>query len=224
MLIDHHTHTVQYSFDGRQTAAELLQSARDRGLDGVCLTDHYEKDVSYIDDQEAIFDLDAYYRFCMGLKDQRQSRDPAVLYGIELGYLPHLDHCYARLTLRYPFDAVIMSLHILDGEDPWSDRKIYRRGRRFVYGRYLEQLTQLIKACPDFDILGHFDYISRYAQWPDRKITWNEQPDHFDTLFKALIGSGKNTGAEYGNSQRSAGIRLQPGGCLAGSAAVAPLP
>ncbi|MDW7656683.1 MAG: histidinol-phosphatase HisJ family protein [Bacillota bacterium] len=191
MLIDHHTHTVSFSFDGRQTVPELLQAARDRSLDGVCLTEHYEKDVSYIAGQEAVFDLDDYYHFCMAQKDKVSPTDPMILYGIELGYLPHLDESYARLVLRYPFDAVIMSLHILDGEDPYVDKQIYRRGRNQVYGRYLEQLTEMITSCPDFDILGHFDYISRYADWPDRKITWQEQPDRFDALFRALIDQGK---------------------------------
>lgn len=191
MLIDHHTHTATYSFDGRQTAAELLQAVRDRCLDGVCLTEHYEKDVSYIAGQEAVFNLDDYYHFCRALQADRAADDPMILYGIELGYLPHLDECYARLTMRYPFDAVIMSLHILDGEDPYVDKKIFRRGRKQVYGRYLEQLTEMVGSCPDFDILGHFDYICRYADWADRKITWQEQPDRFDALLRALIDAGK---------------------------------
>ncbi len=144
MLIDHHTHTASFSFDGRQTMAELLQAVRDRGLDGFCLTEHYEKDVSYIAGQEAVFNLDDYYHFCMALQDKVSPTDPVILYGIELGYLPHLDECYARLALRYPFDAIIMSLHILDGEDPYVDKQIYRRGRKQVYGRYLEQLTEMI--------------------------------------------------------------------------------
>lgn len=191
MLIDHHTHTASFSFDGRQTVAELLQAVRDRGLDGVCLTEHYEKDVSYIAGQEAIFDLDDYYHFCRSIKGSSGPADPVFLYGIELGYLPHLDEYYARLAMRYPFDAIIMSLHILDGEDPYTDKQIYRRGRKKVYGRYLEQLTEMIGSCPDFDILGHFEYISRYTDWPDCKITWQEQPDRFDALFRAVIDAGK---------------------------------
>ena len=191
MVIDHHTHTVPWSFDALQTADELLQAIRNRGLAGVCLTEHYEKDVSYLAGEEAIFNLDDYYRCCIDLKQQALAEKLLFLYGIELGYLPHLDEYYSRLVLRYPFDAVILSLHILDGEDPYSDTAIYERGRSFVYGRYLEQLTDMIGSCPDFDIVGHYDYITRYADWPDRKITWREQPDRFDAFFKTVIDAGK---------------------------------
>ncbi|NLM77228.1 MAG: histidinol-phosphatase HisJ family protein [Ruminococcaceae bacterium] len=191
MLVDHHTHCRDFSFDGRQPASELISAARTAGLALVCLTDHYEKDMSYIAGEEAIFDLDAYDRQIRIWQQQALDAGLQLLYGIELGYLPHLDNHYARLTRRYAYDAVILSLHISDGEDPYSDTYIYNHPRDQVYGRYLEQLAEMIEACPDFDILGHADYISRYATWPDRKIYWREQPDRFDTLFRTLIRHGK---------------------------------
>ncbi|MBP8989742.1 MAG: histidinol-phosphatase HisJ family protein [Clostridia bacterium] len=191
MLIDHHTHTKAFSFDGIQSPDELLYAAKARGLDGVCLSEHYDKDVAYINEKEAIFDLDAYHRSMPVLTEQARFLHLHLLYGIELGYLPHLNPYFARIVLRYPFDAVILSLHLLDGEDPYSDRQIYKRGRDLIYGRYLEQLTEMMTACPDFDILGHFDYITRYADWPNQKILWREQPDRFDALFRKLISMGK---------------------------------
>ena len=191
MLIDHHTHTIPYSFDARQAGFELLEAAAKSHLDGVCLTEHYEKDVSYIAGEEAIFNLDRYARTVRDLKALGGQLGVRVLYGIELGYLPHLDKLYGRLALRYPFDAIIMSLHILDGEDPYSDQAIYLRGRQHVYGRYLDVLAHMVDACPDWDILGHFDYISRYAPWEHRKLTFAEQPDRFDHLLRRLAATGK---------------------------------
>ena len=191
MLIDHHTHTVPYSFDARQAGLELLEAAANRHLAGVCLTEHYEKDVSYIAGEEAIFNLDRYARTVRDLQARGEQLGIRVLYGIELGYLPHLDKLYGRLALRYPFDTIIMSLHILDGEDPYSDQAIYRRGRQHVYGRYLDMLAHMVDACPDWDILGHFDYISRYAPWENRKLSFSEQPDRFDHLLQRLVAAGK---------------------------------
>ncbi|MBI4233576.1 MAG: PHP domain-containing protein [Chloroflexi bacterium] len=40
MLIDLHTHTLHYSTDSSLSLGELLGRARERGLDGVCLTEH----------------------------------------------------------------------------------------------------------------------------------------------------------------------------------------
>lgn len=213
MLIDHHTHTKPFSFDGQQTLDALLSATQSRGLAGVCLTDHYEKDVRYRDGVEAIFNLDAYYLALRRLKAAGRARGLEVLMGIELGHLPHLTGHFRSLVLRYPFDAVIGSIHILDGEDPYDDPAPYRQGKQALYDRYLEQLTDMTLRGPDFDILGHFDYICRYAPWSDRKITWAAHSDRLEVLFRALIDRGRtlevNTATVYklmqlGYSQKEA--------------------
>jgi hypothetical protein len=43
--------------------------------------------------------------------------------------MPHLADDYLKLVQQWPFDQVIMSLHILDGEDPYADQTIYRDGQ-----------------------------------------------------------------------------------------------
>ena len=191
MLIDHHIHTAPFSFDGWQTPVELLQAAKRNNLDGFCVTDHYEKDVRYIGAKEAIFDTDQYYFTIRQLKEAGKSAGLFVLYGIELGYLPHLAEAFRRLVNRYPFDAVILSVHILDGEDPYVDEEIYHRGKKKLYDRYFEQLAEMIYDGPDFDILGHFDYICRYAPWPDRKIFFKEHADQLDALLEVLVKNDK---------------------------------
>ena len=40
MLIDIHMHEKTYSGDSHQSLAEIVQAAKERGLDGVCITDH----------------------------------------------------------------------------------------------------------------------------------------------------------------------------------------
>lgn len=40
MLIDLHTHTSRYSWDSTLTADELIDLAKEAGLDGICLTEH----------------------------------------------------------------------------------------------------------------------------------------------------------------------------------------
>ncbi|MDD3930723.1 MAG: histidinol-phosphatase HisJ family protein [Clostridiaceae bacterium] len=191
MLIDHHTHTSPFSFDGRQSPEELLKAAMHRHLDGVCVTDHYEKDIRYIEGVEAIFDMDAYAACLKQLKRLGESMGLMVLYGIELGYLPHLSEIFRQRVLRYPFDVVISSVHILDAEDPYVDDFIYRYGKQMLYCRYFEQLTEMTRNGPDFDILGHFDYICRYAPWQDRKVLWSEHANQLDELIKSIIDTGR---------------------------------
>jgi histidinol-phosphatase (PHP family) len=57
--------------------------------------------------------------------------------------------------------------------------------RQPLYQRYLERLSEIIEMVPDHDIIGHFDYICRYAPYSDRKMRYKEIPQAFDHFFKS---------------------------------------
>ncbi len=191
MLIDTHTHLSPYSHDAGQSVTELLTMADRQGLAAVCTADHYEKDIFYRGGEEDIFDPVAYFRELLPVQASRPTGTARLLLGVELGWLPHLNDHFAQFTAEWPFDCVILSLHILLGVDPFINPEIYRPGKLEVYGRYLQELAVMARNCPDFDILGHFDYISRYAPYPDRKIRYGELPVEFDRLLQTLIDMDK---------------------------------
>lgn len=190
MFIDTHTHLAHFSSDGKQSIEELLSQAQKSGLAGVCITDHYEKDVIYIPGREEIFDLDEYFQLLQPLQKSVRTQGGELLIGIELGWMPGKEEHYARL-LRRPFDSVLLSLHILDGEDPYSDQHIYRTDKQSLYKRYLKRLGDIVSSFPDFDILAHFDYISRYAPYEDQKMRYSEMPAEFDSFLSQLIARDK---------------------------------
>ena len=191
MYCDTHTHLTPYSHDARQTVAELLAQASRQGLSAICTADHYEKDIFYEGGREDIFNIADYFRDLGAVQAAQAANEPRLLPGVELGYLPHLDRHFAKITATWPFNSVILSLHILEGQDPFVMSAIYDSGKADVYGRYLRQLTRMINACPDFDIIGHFDYITRYAPYSDRKIYYHEFTTDFDRLFEQMIEGGK---------------------------------
>lgn len=191
MYADMHMHQLDYSSDGHQTVSQIIQAAKAAGLMGFCITDHYDKEIAYRPDREEIFPLDRYFAALEPLRRSSRVDQPQLLIGIELGYQPHLASHYAGLTSRWPFDAVLLSLHLLDGQDPFDDRTIYAEGRRSLYRRYITRLTEMIEGCPDHDIITHFDYISRYAPYPDRAMTYAELSDCWDDFCRMLVRHDK---------------------------------
>lgn len=191
MFTDTHTHLSGFSGDGRQTVDELLIAARDSQLAGICVTDHYDKDVFYTPAKEEIFSVDDYFLLLDPIRHRQAQLQPRFYIGIELGFMPHLCSHFSDLTRRYAFDSVILSMHLLDGVDPYVMHEIYLDGKEKLYGRYLRRLAEMIGQCPDHDIVGHFDYISRYAPYTDRKMRYQETPKAFNLFFRTLIKEQK---------------------------------
>lgn len=157
-LCDLHTHTA-FSFDGRVLPFELCRAARQHGLMGIAMTEHFDfyKDDSYI-----------YYDLFRQARADALSRMQGLFggslriwKGIELGQ-PH-DHMerYRQVMARESFDLVIGSIHDLPEKE-----NIYRMTYRTqadcdrVFESYFEEMHRMIDGC-DFDILAHLDYPVR---------------------------------------------------------------
>ncbi len=190
-LVDCHSHTVHYSTDAAQTVAELIQDARDHDLAGICLTDHYDKDVNYTG-IEHIFDIPDYFSHLNQVRATADPQDPPLFIGIELGWMPHLTRLFNEIIATWPFDSVILSLHNMDGnKDIFVDRSVYDQGALSAYSRALTQMVDMMSSCPDFTILGHYDYVSRYFPGQTIRMDYAPLAREFDALFEHLISHGK---------------------------------
>ena len=102
-FFDSHTHTRHFSIDGQQTLDELVNDALEKGLAGIVVSEHYDKDMinseiqagispvgSLPQPEEWIFNIEAYFNLFLEKKMQlTKARAPLqLLSGIELGYLP----------------------------------------------------------------------------------------------------------------------------------------
>ncbi|MBP7402152.1 MAG: histidinol-phosphatase HisJ family protein [Clostridia bacterium] len=187
-MYETHAHTRPFSPDAKQNLEDLVAASRSIGLEGLVVTEHMDPD---LDKGLMVFDVAAYIQ----AMDAARSTLPSgfrLLNGIEAGYQPHLAERYRTMSGEFPFDHVIGSVHALDGEDIYFVQDVFGRGRDAVYGAYLDQLCDMAADGDWFDVVGHYDYVTRFSGYPDPRLTYREQSERFDRLFRLMIGNGKS--------------------------------
>ena len=194
-LFDNHNHS-QFSFDGKQTTLEATADAAAKAsLAGVGFTDHCDLHVppmkaAHEDLVPEEFDIAAQQAEI----DRVRLLHPGmkIFKGIEIG----LQKCCRdkiRSTLaENNFDCVIASVHYLDDTDPFWGSYYEGKDWKQAYGHYLETILEEITWMgADFDILGHYDYITRYAPYPEASILYRDFPDVLDEILKKIAEEGK---------------------------------
>ena len=194
-LFDTHNH-CQFSFDGKRTTVESSAgSAFKKGLAGICFTDHYDFFVPKDDCctetiQPQDFDIPAQQSEIERIQGL-YGNDFKVLKGIEVGMCEESREEAARIMKTYSFDQVIASIHYLENSDPYYGGYFKDKTWEQAYGTYLETIYNEAVVLKDFDIIGHYDYVARYAPYPQDSIRYKDFGDIFDTIFRYLIENGK---------------------------------
>lgn len=206
---DSHIHSHN-SRDGRDRVTVICETAFQRGIKGITITDH----------------CNTYYgrKTCLALKrkllaDIRDARRTfgerlTISAGLELGE-PHHDLSLAEeLTSDPEIDFVIGSLHRLRGEEDFYEMQLnlFEAAELDVLLRkYYEELDELV-ACSFFDVLGHINYQVRYMSASARgRIDLTTYYDRLSAILKNAAQSGK--GIEINTS----GLRRELGEILPSS-------
>lgn len=214
MLYDNHNH-CQFSFDGERTTVEATTAeAIRKGLGGLCFTDHCD---FFVPPMKA--DHEAYVSevFDVGARNQEIDRVNALVHtgeildrskpenrdvvipegfkvfkGIEIGVQKSEREKIAKHLAEHSFDEIIASVHYLDGTDPFWGGYYEGKDWREAYGHYLETLYEEMVWLGDrFDIMGHYDYVTRYAPYPQMSIFYKDFPDLLDAILRYLAENGK---------------------------------
>ncbi|GAB1373891.1 MAG: histidinol-phosphatase HisJ family protein [Bacteroidales bacterium] len=185
-LFDTHIHS-EFSPDGRMKMEEAVESALIKGLGGISFTDHFDVDAPG-DNSHFSFDPLKQQDKIDALKSGRKL---FIGKGIELGLQPGAIESAKKAVSLFKFDLVIASVHFVDGIDPYHDKYYDLRNEKVAYGRYLETIYQCITGYEDFDILGHFDYITRYSPYLNKSLTMREYGEYLDPILRRLAQSGK---------------------------------
>ena len=209
-LFDTHNH-CEFSFDGKRTTAHRsAQSAYEKGLGGIVFTDHYEVWIPEVPGEymprPQDFDIPAQQKELERVQSL-YGDGFKVLKGIEIGMSGHCREDAVRLISGHDFDQVIASVHYLQESDPYYKSFYTGKDWKEAYGLYLETIYNEAVKLQDFDIIGHYDYVVRYAPYPQDCIRYTDFSDVLDTLFRYMIENGKaleiNTKQSSGSGSRT---------------------
>ena len=199
-LFDNHNHS-QFSFDGKRSSVEdCARAALAKGLSGVAFTDHCDFFVPEMKAQQEnlvleVFDvpeqqaeIDRVQTLIDGSYGPGRLR---ILKGIEIGMHENHHDDIRRTLAENSFDQVIASVHYLDGIDPFYGGYYEDKDWKTAYGHYLETIFKEMTWLGDFDIMGHYDYVVRYAPYPQTCLTYRDFSDILDEMLRYLAHEGK---------------------------------
>lgn len=191
-FVDMHCHIGFWSPDAEQSAEELLEGAAEKQLAGAALADHYDIDSATENGEVWVFDtkrhIDENAKYRKRPSKKRPGDAPGLLTGIEIGYLPHCAQLVRNLIAENAYDCVILSMHEIDGKNPvCSARDIFTEDTHAVYARVISLIAESAESVPEANIIGHFDFFSRYAPDKTPKMLYRHAPEAFDRLFCAII-------------------------------------
>lgn len=218
ILYDNHNHS-QFSFDGKRTSVEeSAAAARANGLAGICFTDHCD---FYVPPMKAAFEnlvpetfdvkaqqseIDRVNALMSSNKKDSlrtdgeaatetagQSRpdDFRIFKGVEIGMQRSCRDRIREFLAGNSFDEVIASVHYLDDTDPFYGGYYEGKDWKTAYGHYLETIYEEMTWLGDFDIMGHYDYVARYAPYPQASIMYKDFSDILDVMLRYLAEEGK---------------------------------
>lgn len=185
-LIDSHIHS-EFSADSRMAMEEAVEKAVALGLGGLIFTDHLDIKAPKGDDS---------YGFDPMVQQRQIERldsihDIEVLKGIEVGMQLHTLDEITEFVGKYKFDTIIASVHFVDKIDPYYGAYYLGKDSDTAYRRYLETIFLCISQYRNFDVLGHYDYITRYSSYNERSILYSKFGEILDQILKFLVKEGK---------------------------------
>lgn len=195
VLFDNHNHS-QFSFDGgRASVEEGAHAAVAAGLGGLCFSDHCDH---FVPPMKATEENIVPEYFDVPLQQAEVSRVQEImgdririLKGIEIGMYKDCHDDIRKVLANHSFDQVLASVHYIDGTDPYYGGFYEDKDWKEAYGGYLETIYREMTWLCDFDIMGHFDYVVRYAPYPVASIRYSDFSDILDEMFRYLIHEGK---------------------------------
>lgn len=199
-MYDFHLHS-NFSMDTKHSMDSMCISAIEKGLKGICFTDHIDLDVT-ANKLDFQFITDDYLKNLKSMK-YRYCEKLQVFSGVEIGMQTHLGERYDEILRNGAFDFVIMSIHSL-GENPqFIDEFLISVDPIIALEIYYNTMYECVKSFDNYDVLGHIDFIDRYFIDKTRLPKYDKVFPIIEEILKTIIYNNKgleiNTaGLRYG--------------------------
>lgn len=182
MIFDNHSHTA-FSSDSEMKAEEALRAAARLGL-GLVFTEHYDYDyvdIKHYKGKDFRFSAVEYW------KSYLPYRGANLRLGVEMGLSDATGGANRSFLQEAPFDLVIGSIHTIDSLDLYYPDFYEGKSRAEAFGRYLAVMADMLQKNPYIDVLGHIDYVCRYAPYEDRELAYSIFAEGVDGVLKAAL-------------------------------------
>ena len=177
MIFDSHSHT-KFSADSEMKAQEAMDAAEKLGI-GIVFTEHI--DFSYPGELDFTFSPKDYW------KEYEPLRGKTLRLGVEMGLAPGEKEQAEAFIAEVPFDEVIGSIHLIDGHDIYEKDCYEGKTQDEMYRRYFSLMADMVRLHSYIDILGHIDYIARYAPYENTEIQYAVWKDGIDEVLRAVV-------------------------------------
>ena len=184
-----HTHS-EFSTDSHATMQAHIESAIQKGLDGIAFTDHLDLDFTG-HENEFQFNIPDYFTEIASMAD-RYAGQIDIIKAIEFGIQEHTVLDQKALIDGRPYDFILGSTHLFHRKDPYEPEFFENDLSKVELNRdCLECIYYNIRLFHDFDVLAHIDYQSRNARkFKDAGFYYRDYADILDEIFRFLISHG----------------------------------
>lgn len=188
---DYHLHTC-HSMDCEMPLDALCEAAIQANLDEICITDHTE-----FGHPDSASDTPPNPQ--AWLKDiaaaQVKYAPLTIRIGMEIGDNPRCRDRIKAWHAALPLDFRLLSLHLIDNEDPYFPHFFEEKEQNAFYRRYVESKLESIVAwdASEYDAMAHLGYCAKFAPYPaaQRPLRLHHAPEAFDAIFTKLAQDGK---------------------------------
>lgn len=187
-MIDQHTHTI-FSPDASKesTFENYLNKLHQKKVQAITFTDHLDFDCPV-----PLFNqIPDFISFKRHLNKAQEKTETQLQMGVELGYQPHVLEAMKQIVSMHAFDTILLSVHYIDGLDPYGGEFFKDKTLTQSYQRYFETVLEGINTFDEFHILAHLDYIFRYSLEKTDMVDLKPFYPVLDAIFEALIKKNK---------------------------------